>query len=463
MKLSKKKGILLLSALIFMSSPAAYSYSPAVEDIQDLPSAKTVVSGNQKGFNENHWVYKNLKEITKKHGSLVHIKDKAFNGSKPLTRKEAAILLVNLVGKIEQDNIKLTAVEKAKLDILREELRKDTQMLVGKVAKIETDVETLKGQVSKLEESKQKAVKIKFGEDLYLKGGFSGKFTGLPQKGAASDTSNFKINFVEIAIDGMLTEDIGFRAQFNPHKTNTNNNMSDMFVRRAFGKNHNVFLGRTRVPIGKEGTTSSYGLTFANRSQIARNFSNLRDVGIKTASRWKYANLYNGVYNGSRDNADTNTEMDLASWLELKPFADIPELGNLVIGGGFINGRNTYSYDVYGANIAYKFKKLGLDAEYSYADGFNGKTGLSQNQKADGLALTTTYDWNDKIQLAARYDVFDNNVDTDKTSFEEYTAGINYFMHKNNVKVQLNYVYANNPYSGQDSQKIILQSQFMTW
>ena len=193
--------ILFLFIFLFWGI-SAHAYSPAVKDLQDLPSAKTVVIDSSTSFDESHWVYKSLKNISQNHGMLIDLTDKTFDGSKPLTRNEAALLLVNLVGKIDQDNVKLSQEEKIKLDILKEELKKDTQQLVGRVSVLETDVKSLKGSVSKLEQNDKRNVKINIGDSMQLNGGFIGSYTGVLAKGSSSTLSNFNIGLLHFGLAG---------------------------------------------------------------------------------------------------------------------------------------------------------------------------------------------------------------------------------------------------------------------
>lgn len=78
--------------------------------------------------------------------------------------------------------------------------------------------------------------------------------------------------------------------------------------------------------------------------------------------------------------------------------------------------------------------------EYSYADGYNGRV-LSQD-RANGFYSTVSYRITQKLHVLARYDQFDPNMDIGDDMRREYTAGINYFIKGQALRLILNYVSA---------------------
>ena len=444
-----------MSAIV-LSCPS-FAKTTALSELNDLPSSSAQMQSN--AITQKNWVYKTLEDLTKKHGTVTSSEKKLLGESKPITRNEAAILLINLLGKIEQDKIQLSEEEKTDLKYVKKELKEEISALQSKIASLDTSVESLQGSVSKLEESNSKAVKFGFGKDMKLSGGMVGGYTGMLKRSSDGSASNFNLSFIDVAMSGKLNEHMDYFVEMLPN-LNTDNKgsiMGDYWVGTDILKDHYIKIGRTWVPIGSEGAASPYALTFANRSQLSRNLSAHRDLGIKVSSNRKYVDYYAGVFNGSRgDDTDNNSAMDMMGWVDFKPLAAKPQLGSLMIGGGYANGKNNYSYNTYGSHIGYKYKKFGIDGEYAFADGY-GASGTHSN----GYFVTSTYDLTKKIQLAGRYDSFDSNTRTKDTTNKEYTAGINYFIKDSNIKFQLNYVYVDLP--GTDAQKIQFLSQIHTY
>jgi hypothetical protein len=69
--------------------------------------------------------------------------------------------------------------------------------------------------------------------------------------------------------------------------------------------------------------------------------------------------------------------------------------------------------------------------------------GISTN-KAEGLYTTLAYRITPKIQVVGRYDQYRPNLNISDNMQKEYSAGINYFIKGQALKLMLNYVYCNN-------------------
>ncbi|MFH1077073.1 MAG: porin [Pseudomonadota bacterium] len=77
-----------------------------------------------------------------------------------------------------------------------------------------------------------------------------------------------------------------------------------------------------------------------------------------------------------------------------------------------------------------------------------------------GYGVEGEYDLTDYFQLTARYDEFDPNMDTDNSLDSVwYTVGCNWFLHKHDVKWQLNYSIRNEKY-GEEEDNNALVSHF---
>ena len=94
---------------------------------------------------------------------------------------------MSLEGKIKQDNLQLTDVEKDRLDLLHQELSDEITAFAGRVSNLETSVNTLNGNVSKLQDDASKGIQVGFGDKFKINGGLQFKYTGNIDKG--SDTN----------------------------------------------------------------------------------------------------------------------------------------------------------------------------------------------------------------------------------------------------------------------------------
>lgn len=176
------------------------------------------VDVTSRDFDTNHWAYKSLESITEKYGLLIGDAGNKFDLSKALTRNEASVILVNLIGKIEQDKINLDESEKIQIGILKNELSQEINALTGRVATLEGSVDKLQGSVTKLETNDKNSLKYGYGENFKLGGAFQFKYAGNVQKGADNYSPNFSIPYSEFKITGKMTPHLNYVAQMLPNK-----------------------------------------------------------------------------------------------------------------------------------------------------------------------------------------------------------------------------------------------------
>ncbi|MFH0702618.1 MAG: hypothetical protein V2B14_03655 [bacterium] len=456
-----KKSVFVTAMVLATSlSSSAFAQNLALEDIQQLPSANASVVNSDKALSSDHWAYKTLENISRKYGLLIGKPGEKFDGTKPLTRNEAAVMLVNLVGKIEQDGSTLSEAEKAQLDILKQELSKETQRLVGRISNLETSVDKLQGSVSTLEKADQSGFKHDFGEKFKINGALQVQYTGNIKKGVDNYASNFSFPESEISFSGKLFPHLTYQTGLKVNRNFTssaNGLLGDAYIATDIIPHHTFYLGQSRTPIGYEGVQGTLALDTIKRAQIAANFSNNRDMGIKLAGNWKFVDYTLGAFNGNGQNTNdtTNSDLDIGSWLVFKPLYMCPQLGSLELGGGYYLGKNaTYSNETAGFYSGYKYKKYAIRGEYAIKDGYT-----TANRRADGWYVHNSYLLTDKIQLVARFDQFDPNAKVGKDLSNEYTLGGNYFLSNQNLKLQFNLGYVDNQ-AGKDSERISVLTQY---
>ena len=472
----KKKVFWAVSIAFLVFNSTVLAKSISLDELQNSQTNfKPAVNVTAKEVNSGHWAYKSLENITRKYGLLVGDANEKFDGSKPLTRNEAAVILVNLIGKVEQEKINIDQSEKVQIDILKNELSEEITALTGRVAVLEDSVSKLQGSVSNIESTDKKTFKAGYGEDFKLNGSFQFKYNGVVQKGADSTTfpPNFSIPLADLRFSGKMAPHLNYLAQINSQRTwggassstTTGGLLGDVYVSTDIFPHHTIFVGQTRIPIGIEGTMSPIALNTIDRSQIARNFSDYRDMGIKIAGSYPIVDYFLGAYNGAGQNyKDSTNNMGVGGWGMLKPLYKHPEYGKLEIGGGAYRQQNAsttvatrYESQTYGTAIGYKYKKFGIKNEWAYRHGYGAIASDGTIPVAKGMFAETTYDLTKKIQLVAKYDVF-NPSNKQKTN-TEYTLGTNYFFAGNNIKLQVNGIAVSNMV-GKDSKRLMILTQY---
>ena len=273
-------------------------------------------------------------------------------------------------------------------------------------------------------------------DDLTTEFGFFGK--------SVNDKIDFKLSLLPIVKSGNYID----------------NMWGDLYIVDNHIKNHKIMLGRSRGQVGIEGGMSTYTLPFVHRSQIARNFGNLRTTALKVVGNYEYFDYSLSFGSSGRHFTDGFPGADFIGWINIKPFGSKDgKLGRLTIGGGLNSGHNRFNYNVGTVYIGYKHKRLWTNFEASIADGYNGGAALS-SKKAGGFAYTLGWKIKPYLQLIGRVDNFDPDRHTSHNLKTEYSAGINWFIKGQALKLVLNYVYCKNQNS-KDSQKIILSTQIV--
>ena len=254
-----------------------------------------------------------------------------------------------------------------------------------------------------------------------------------------------------------------FKVLFNPRPkdglTYMQNFVADAYLVNSNIPHHKIVLGYSRNQVGKEGGSSSYILPFVTRSQIARNFGSTRALGVRLIGNYSLLDYNLALNSSDRFFRDWFPGTEFTGWVDFKPLGKTDgKYGRLIIGGGLNAGKNVTNYTVGSLYVAYKYKKLWTNFEYGIADGYNGSA-VSTN-KAMGFNGTIGYKIVPQLQVIARYDFFDPNRDTDHNNRQEYTAGINYFIKGQALRLILNYVFCQNQ-ATQDSHRIIFATQLL--
>ena len=286
--------------------------------------------------------------------------------------------------------------------------------------------------------------------------------TNIPESG---DVDNlFKVGLINTLIDGKFKggkED--FRIMFDPTPQHNRPFMQqfiqDLFVETHRIPHHTLMLGNSRPGVGIEGAQSPYTLPLANRSQISRNLANVRKFGIRLQGDYSLIDYDLGGYSSDTYFSSFFPGVEFDGWVNFKPLGKTNgKYGKLITGGGIVSGqRNSKDYFTAGAYVGYEYKKLWMRAEYANSDGSNGGDGLT-TKKRQGWYVTLGYHITKKLEAILRYDEFDPDKRISHNNQREYTAGINYYVKGQALKLILNYVFCQND-AKPDSHRIIIGTQ----
>ena len=233
----------------------------------------------------------------------------------------------------------------------------------------------------------------------------------------------------------------------------------DMYIANATIPNHRIIVGNVRTSTGYEGARSDSIIPLIARSQISRNFGNIRKLGVKIKGSYPYIDYDLGGYSSDTYFYSFFPGAEFAGWVNFKPLAKTKnKYGKLVLGTGLTAGQNNTNYCVTGAYLGYEFRNFFANFEWAAANGYNGSKGIS-TKHAEGFYTTLAYKITPMLQLLTRYDQYkpDKNF---SENIKEYTVRLNYFIKGQALKLTLNYVYRNDEKQN-DSPRIILGTQIL--
>lgn len=235
---------------------------------------------------------------------------------------------------------------------------------------------------------------------------------------------------------------------------------SNIYIANTAIPNHTIIVGNTRTATGYEGAKSSTVIPFVARSQISRNFGNIRKLGVRVKGKYDLVEYDLGGYSSDTYFQEFFPGAEFAGWVSLKPLGKTNgKYGALKLGSGITAGQHDSDYFVAGAYASYEYKNLYANFEWGKANGYNGAKSFC-SKKAEGLYTTLGYRITPKFQIIGRYDQYRPDLNISDNMQKEYTAGINYFIKGQALKLMLNYVYCQNE-AKDDSHRIILGTQIL--
>jgi len=287
----------------------------------------------------------------------------------------------------------------------------------------------------------------------------------MPERGDSD--SKFNVGAIHVLIDGTFNGGKEtFRVLLDPtHRSSHPNFMQtffqDLYVETSRIPHTKILVGNSRPGVGIEGAQSPYTLDYLNRSQIARNLSNMRKFGVRVRGDYSLMDYDTGVYSSCTNFTDFFPGHEFDGWINFKPLGKTNgKYGKLVTGSGLQSGeKHGTSYYMTGAYVGYDYKKFKTKFEYARANGSNGGSGLT-DKHAQGLFWTTSYRITPKVELLARYDQFDSDRSVKNNNQREYTLGTNYYVKGQALKFIFNYIYCQRDNSV-DSHRLMMGTQII--
>lgn len=263
-----------------------------------------------------------------------------------------------------------------------------------------------------------------------------------------------RIRRTELKFSGQMSDKLGWTVMIDPaqqREDNTRNSpLQDAYFTLGYIPHHKLNIGQFKIPISEEGLRSSAKLDTIERSFLARNFGDKRDVGAMITGDWDWLMYQTGVFNGQeQNNLDVNDKKDFAWRTVLRPFRlnEVPDeaLENLEL------GMAQYYRNSNDASVFSEKRRLAYEARWE-----RGRYSLKSEAAVGQTATAKLWGWYgqagyyfvpDKFQGVFKFESYDPNERAANDRAHEATFGANYFLDSYHAKLQLNYVLR----QGQDS------------
>jgi hypothetical protein len=297
-----------------------------------------------------------------------------------------------------------------------------------------------------------------------LNGNFPNNFSAPPAGrnfgGGVGDT--FRLRRGQVQFYGSITPRVDYYVMFDLAKTSSNATnpansvLQDLWISYNIAPRFRIQVGQQKTGLSEEGLRTNDNLLTVERSIMntlpATNglSGNARDVGAVARYQGALANVSVGIWDDN--SVDQNTvATDRFKFTSFNGnFTGIRYLTLGIWGGSKIGDfRPRNIRDRAGATVKFNYGRHFAEAEFGYAQ---DRTGTGPAPRSLGGYALYAYSVGPTWQFVGRYDEWDPSVHggslgaglpvlaATNHNLREYTLGVNYYIHGNNAKIQLNYI-----------------------
>lgn len=269
-------------------------------------------------------------------------------------------------------------------------------------------------------------------------------FKGLVQqqyytKEGTQKTSSFETKVAQFGATGEINKwaKLGFEAEFAKSPV-----LNDAFISLSPHRYWQITMGQHKPPFGNEELRSTSAQPFVNKTK-GKSLGTGRDLGVDVSlnHHWKNGNavkVIGGVFNGAPFNtSDVNTDKNFIGRVEFnlnKMFTFAP---NLIAGKTNDPDSTKKNLDVWGGSLNWSWKNEIIEGEY-----IHNQTGSTEKQGWHvwgAHSFSTGLKFVPELQMLARYEQFDPNMNKSGDRTDRITLGTNLYIDKKYTKLQINY------------------------
>ena len=259
--------------------------------------------------------------------------------------------------------------------------------------------------------------------------------------GPNAAATNFRLRRAELKFSGNVAPEARWFVMIDPTKkltsgavaqTNDNKVLQDLGMAYAplAGTDFEVIVGQFKTPTASENFDMPSQLFFPERALLSRTYGEKREPGLMLSYKTALYHARLMASNGQATNVDdNNSDKDLTGRVDVMPVEGLTT-------GAFVNAANWGKYQTQrgraGLNARYKLNDWWFSGEYA--------TGRDAGLMSHGFYLATAYSFTEKLQLSARYQLFNPNSRSDTVASarsEELCLG--YYLNPNRSKIMFSW------------------------
>ena len=227
-------------------------------------------------------------------------------------------------------------------------------------------------------------------------------------------------------------------------------------------KNFSLTAGQFKPPFGTDFLKSATVFPFVNTS-MAKTLGTDRDIGAMITFQQKLnpntkVKLSSGFFNGAGINqSDINNDKNFVGRAEMHYNKNVLLAANILSGKTNEVDSVKQSVNSYGGSITAQWNQEIFEAEYIYSK-------VDQTEKSGwnawaGHTFKTNSDFIPAIQLLARYEQYDVDMDLSGNQKDRITIGSNLYVDKKYTKIQFNYQINNEEVNSVDNNEFLINLQ----
>jgi phosphate-selective porin OprO/OprP len=254
--------------------------------------------------------------------------------------------------------------------------------------------------------------------------------------------NTFHTRRARLNLGGDVSEDVGWYTQFefarkDQDSESYSGTLLDMWLNYRLDENDRLTVGQFKVPFGYETLVSASDLETVERAMV---FSNAKigdfwDVGAQYVGTFDSTEVRLAIVQGEgQSKHDADDRLDVCARVNVKP----QMLPGLEIGGSVYSGKDDKANEnrsYWGGHVVYTADRFHFMGEYA-----TGNTSNDLTIDSIGWYALASYAFTPEVSFVARYEEFDPDDNTSGDKIKATTAGLNYYINKQNAKIQANYV-----------------------